>query len=529
MGNGHTCALYRDGHIGCHGLDDRGQAEPPAGRFTAVVAASRGTCALGDDHHARCWGIADTSDVADVGEEPLSPPPDELTMLAAGGDTVCGLRPDGRVLCWGRRYGEVAGDVVERSKTTPFASIAASAHDLCGVTRAGELACQSAVGHKVTTPPPGPFAAISVGGGSACAIDRAGAARCFGECEDDGCAAPAGAFTRVEVGDGLGCGLRADGTVACWGKHARERGLPSDGRYRSLTVHRAWACGVSADGGLVCPSDRLANLEAFATLTAAQGYLCGIEARDGDLRCWDDTGTEVRTDPPSGAFKAVAPSFAGGGCGLRRDGSVTCWQPPPRSGKLFRVPAPSPGPFTQLVTNGLGYCGLRPEGAVACWGEVPGSGPFLAPPGTFTKIAMAGVHLLAERPDGHVIASSDTCCIDDVAVRPRSVCGGPFRQCLVDEAGELSCGNLHPNSAWGPMRKLGGGYLEASCNDGVTCALRQSGEAECLLEKAVKASEAARWRPPPGPFTHLAVASDFACGLRKSGALACWGNLALGR
>jgi len=48
-------------------------------------------------------------------------------------------------------------------------------------------------------------------------------------------------------------------------------------------------------------------------------------------------------------------------CGLRLDGSATCWG--------YVAPAPPPGAFTQISVGWIHVCGLRPDGSVVCWGD----------------------------------------------------------------------------------------------------------------------------------------------------------------
>ena len=55
-GGYHTCALMIDGRIDCWGLDDDGQATPPAGIFTQVSAGDYHTCGLRSDGSVECWG-----------------------------------------------------------------------------------------------------------------------------------------------------------------------------------------------------------------------------------------------------------------------------------------------------------------------------------------------------------------------------------------------------------------------------------------------------------------------------------------
>jgi alpha-tubulin suppressor-like RCC1 family protein len=123
LGQGHSCALYATGTVGCWGNNTDGQAGQPASTMelrdaTAVpglndvqklVAGWIFTCALGRDGQVRCWG---SNDSGELGRGALTPTRDgtpgvvvgltDVTDLSAAGAGVCALRRDGTVWCWGR-------------------------------------------------------------------------------------------------------------------------------------------------------------------------------------------------------------------------------------------------------------------------------------------------------------------------------------------------------------------------------------------------------------------------------------------
>ena len=92
-GGWHSCGVRVDAGVVCWGLNIAGQADAPDGRFTAVSAGWAHTCALRPDASVECWGD-NTHGQADA-------PPGRFTSLAAGGIHTCGLRPDASVVCWG--------------------------------------------------------------------------------------------------------------------------------------------------------------------------------------------------------------------------------------------------------------------------------------------------------------------------------------------------------------------------------------------------------------------------------------------
>jgi len=94
-GGFHTCGLKPDGSVACWGLNNAGQATPPAGTsFTQVSAGYAHTCGLKTDGTVACWGFNAHGEA--------SPPAGSFTQVSAGGFDTCGLESDHSVACWGR-------------------------------------------------------------------------------------------------------------------------------------------------------------------------------------------------------------------------------------------------------------------------------------------------------------------------------------------------------------------------------------------------------------------------------------------
>ena len=55
----HTCGVRPDGLVECWGLDDVGQADPPAGTFSQVGAGNWFTCGVTANGGVMCWGADD--------------------------------------------------------------------------------------------------------------------------------------------------------------------------------------------------------------------------------------------------------------------------------------------------------------------------------------------------------------------------------------------------------------------------------------------------------------------------------------
>ena len=100
----------------------------------------------------------------------------------------------------------------------------------------------------------------------------------------------------------------------------------------------------------------------FTALGVADGASCGIR-EDGTVTCWGSRVPEPPVSPTTG-FTALAAGFRHW-CGIRTDATVVCW-PKTYSQQVH----PPEGRFTMLVGGYEHSCGLRTDGTVACWGRL---------------------------------------------------------------------------------------------------------------------------------------------------------------
>jgi hypothetical protein len=120
-------------------------------------------------------------------------------------------------------------------------------------------------------------------------------------------------------------------------------------------------------------------------------YYCGIRS-DGTLTCWGTYRSDGVTDePPPGTFTQLVVTN-GFGCALRTDSETVCWGGETKSWESVPHFTPFPGgPFTQLAADGGWACGLRPDGSIACWGELFG---FVPPEGQFIQVTVGGTSVV---------------------------------------------------------------------------------------------------------------------------------------
>lgn len=223
---------------------------------------------------------------------------------------------------------------------------------------------------------------------------------------------------------------------------------------------------------------------------------------------------------------------AGGTCGVRVDTSLVCW---------LGDPAPPGRGYKVVSVGGQKACATRgtrsAPASVVCWGA-----DTLAPRGDFVQVSVnyyadaCGI----ESPMGRAGAAVCWQAYSPPGCGPRrpphcnqlrvEVHRGPFIQvaaavwsgsaCAVSQDGHLEC--------WGfvgaPMMSgiPAGRFLQVAVGgpgSEFACALRVSHRVTCWGDGAHGETKAAR-----GPFEAVSTGNTFACGVRPGGRPACWGE-----
>jgi hypothetical protein len=79
------------------------------------------------------------------------------------------------------------------------------------------------------------------------------------------------------------------------------------------------------------------------------------------VECWGEAPF-----PPTGEFTAIS-AGNDGACGIRPDGTVTCWGPG-ASIDLWDLP-PEGVKFSAVDASYTNVCGITTAGDVRCWGD----------------------------------------------------------------------------------------------------------------------------------------------------------------
>lgn len=449
---------------------------------------------------------------------------DHFIDVTAGGDHSCGLRANGTVLCWGRgMYGE-------------------------------------------NDPPEGSYKAVSAGDNYSCGIRTEGTVTCWGiwgvsygmyYSPFDSYRrpeAPAGVFKAISAGGAHACGIRANDTVACWGANiisagdfAREVGqaTPPEGTFRSISASGGHTCGVTTGGKVVCWGAGYEGATSpvegdFLSVSAGGRFNCGVKT-DHSLHCWGDSPYGEIT-PPDGEFVSVSASNINA-CGVRTTGEVECW-----GYHLKNVPPQ--GEFVAVSAAPSHRCAARADGVIACWGHnffgqlgfrtniICGVLPNrnLACPGEENYELLSSVHgsdwVSYYHHNGSVYPCGDgpdgaKMCWDPYEGR----FAAPAARKVVEFSAyrDTACWRLADLTigCWGGavFDSPGGAFQSVDVGEavylGFACGVRTSGELECW---GGNGHDWGTIYPPEGTFKSVSLAFAHGCALRTDDTVACWGS-----
>ena len=272
-GHLHSCAITGESTIECWGSnlsplgDYRGQADPPASRFTAVTTGKFHSCGLRTNQTITCWG-ANRAGETDA-------PAGRFSAVSAGAPHSCGIKTDQTITCWG---GYDFWDQTD-APAGRFTAVSAGALHSCAIRTDQTVTCWGDIDER-TDAPAGRFTAVAAGGLHSCAIKSDQTITCWGANRAGETDAPAGRFSAVSAGALHSCAIRIDQTVTCWGSNGFWEQVSQD----EYVFHRVGQ--VDAPAG------------SFIAVAAGWDHSCATRT-DGAIECWGDN-EHGKSDAPTG-------------------------------------------------------------------------------------------------------------------------------------------------------------------------------------------------------------------------------------
>ena len=163
-------------------------------------------------------------------------------------------------------------------------------------------------------------------------------------------------------------------------------------------------------------------------------------------------------------------------CGLQPNQAIRCWG----AGNATRV-----GPYTGMATGRLHVCGQKAD-RIECWSYLPG---------------VAGLTITGEF-DGIAMGDNDLVC--GIRTVERSV-----------ECYDISASAGGWSGPW-IQSPYGVDFGQVSAG-GAVCGLRSDSRAQCF-------SGLSAAPPTFNDFQEIATGANFACAIRSTGAVVCWGD-----
>ena len=247
-----------------------------------------------------------------------------------------------------------------------------------------------------------------------------------------------------------------------------------------------------------------------STIGAGGGHSCGLRP-DGSITCWG-SGIGAQVPQPSGSFAAVSVG-ANHSCGLSADGSVNCWGTT-TSGPVGWIA----GSFVAVSAGTASSCAVRADGSITCWGMNALAYQMDAPSGRFAAVSPGFRLSCALRVDGSIICwnSRGEPSLDVPVGSYASVSAGGDHACGVRGDGIIACWGLNQ---YGQSDAPAGSFVAVSAGFDFSCALRADGSITCWGR-----NENGQLDVPAGSFVAVSAGVSHACGLHPDGSVTCWGS-----
>ena len=252
-----------------------------------------------------------------------------------------------------------------------------------------------------------------------------------------------------------------------------------------------------------------ATIHEYTVVSAGWGHSCGLRT-DGTITCWG-SNYDGEAEAPAGSFSVVSAGW-GHSCGLRTDGTITCW------GSNYDGEAEAPaGSFSVVSAGGAHSCGLRTDATITCWGYND-QGVASSPAGSFSVVSASGPLSCGLRTDGTI-----TCWGSNYygqAEAPggsfSAVSAGGYHSCGLRSDATITCWGSNDR---GQAEAPAGSFSVVSAGREHTCGLRSDATIACWGDNYWGQSDA-----PGGSFTAVSAGWGHSCGLRTDGTITCWGR-----
>ena len=245
----------------------------------------------------------------------------------------------------------------------------------CGLKSDGTITCWGCNTNNQHNAPEGSFVAIDSGMTHTCAMDAQGAISCWGSNTSGSLNVPDEVFTSFSCGLNFCCGITTAETnnIRCWGDNSSQQSTPPEGTFVQVAAGDSrHACAVDGAGEMVCwgfdyglsgaENPLLVPDEAEGEVRIGHKYTMAL-ASDGSAIGWGKDGSG-QSSPPADTFRDVRGGIVHS-CGLREDGSLTCWG----SNSLDRCEFPPGDNYTQIDVGQFHSCALGDDGLATCWGS----------------------------------------------------------------------------------------------------------------------------------------------------------------
>jgi len=248
------------------------------------------------------------------------------------------------------------------------------------------------------------------------------------------------------------CAIEAPDSVVCWGR----------GKIGEPGVSNCADCAQS-----IPPEGT------FIDVSTGHNYTCGVRS-DGSLTCWggdQDVVYSFLTVPPAGDFVEV---YARAGCALSVNSELVCWG----EGTVMEQVTPI-GKFTTLASSNAHVCALQDSGAMSCWGRDDDGQVSGIPSGPFTDLAVGSSHTCGLRSTGKVECWGSN--FYNRSTPPdgllfEQITAGTEHNCGVRRGGRIACWGRNTDGEADPPE---GSFLQVSCGGKSCCAIAEDKSIQC--------------------------------------------------